>query len=367
MFGIARSAPLAPSKSRTTIQAIADHLGMSKFAVSRALSGKPGVSDSTRQLIVETAGTLGYHPRRHAGREESIEVIFRSLTVASRELWVDVQHGIEAEAVRFGYGMAVRLTESPELLRRLEQSAAGFVLVGPHDDAMRAAALALSVPAVVVNHLIPPLMPLDQISATDVEAGAYVAGYLAALGHRRVVYAHGQLGYPGRLARLRGFADGVSQVEGMAVREIALKHDQAADDLRRAILKMVEDGFEPTAIFCGSDGVAVTVASELMRFGLKVPEDVSVIGHADYGIATQFSPQLTTVHMPHREMGVAAVRMLLARKGRLDHLDGLPPQRISLVPTLVARQSSGPAPRASWARRLQDASLPSKEQGRHPS
>ena len=115
---------------------------------------------------------------------------------------------------------------------------------------------------------------------------------------------------------------------------------------------MAADGFEATAMFCGSDGVAITVVSELLRMGLRVPEDVSVVGHADYPVATQVSPNLSTIHMPHREMGVAAVRQLISRSRLASPLNDLPPQRISLVPHLVERQSTGPAPSVSWRQRL---------------
>lgn len=341
--------------SRVTIQTIADHLGISKFAVSRALTGKTGVSESTRLMVHNAAAELGYDQKRRSPETgKTIEVIFKDRTVASRELWIDVQHGVDSEVVLNGHTMAVRWTDDPTILKRLEQNAAGFVLIGPQRPEMFEAIDKSPVPAVVVNHVVPPLLGIDQISATDVEAGVYVARYLADLGHRRVVYAHGRMGYPGRFARLRGFSEAISAIEGMELREISFADDQAADDLRDCLLSMVRAGFEPTAFFCGSDGVAVTVVSELMRLGLRVPEDVSVIGHADYSIATQISPQLTTVHMPHRQMGVAAVRLLLGRASKSPDLDGLPPQRVSLVPRLVERQSSGPAATRSWRARLRN-------------
>ncbi|MFK4809860.1 LacI family DNA-binding transcriptional regulator [Devosia sp. ZW T5_3] len=344
----------ARAMKRVTIQQIADHLGISKFAVSRALSGKPGVSEPTRHLIVDTAAALGYNARRQ-GAGQNIEVIFKNRATASRELWVDVQNGIDHEATAHGCVMSVRWLDDPAELPRIENGAIGYILVGPQTPAMLETALSSALPAVVVNHIVPPLWQKDQVSAADVEAGVYVAHHLQSLGHRRVVYAHGRLGYPGRLARLAGFADAIAEVEDMELREIGFSDDRAAGDLREAVTAMAAAGFEPTAFFCGSDIVAVTVVSELMRLGLRIPEDVSVVGHADYAIATQISPQLTTVHMPHREMGIAAVRVLLSRAGQSPFMNELPPQRINLVPHLVERQSSGPASHESWRHRLRGA------------
>nr|WP_314257352.1 LacI family DNA-binding transcriptional regulator [uncultured Devosia sp.] len=337
---------------RVTIQQIADRLGISKFAVSRALSGKSGVSETTRRDVFEQAEALGYLSRRRPRPAQNIEVIFKNRATANRELWVDVQNGIDQEAIANKVTMSVRWIDDPADLARLEAGALGFILVGPQSPEILSATLGFTTPAVVVNHVVPPLWPKDQVSAADVEAGVFVANRLHELGHRKVVYAHGQLGYPGRLARLTGFSEAIAETGNMQLRAIGFSDDQAAGDLREALAAMVAADFEPTAFFCGSDTVAVTVVSELMRLGLRIPEDVSVVGHADYAIATQISPQLTTVHMPHREMGMAAARILLARAGQSGFLEGLPPQRVNLVPNLVERQSSGPPPQQSWRSRL---------------
>lgn len=334
--------------SRVTLQEIADHLGLSKFAVSRALTGKPGVSEDTRRSVLSAAEQFGYIARRSKIVPQSIEVIFHDRTVANRELWIDVQHGIEMEATRNGCSMAVRWTDDHRIIDRLEDSCVGFILVGPQEPKMFDAARDSHVPAVIVAHIVPELYTMDQITATDVEAGVFVAKFLYQLGHRRLVYAHGQLGYPGRYARLRGFSEAIAELDGAELREIAFQEDYIAGGFRDAVSDMVKSGFEPSAFFCGSDGVAVTVVSELMRMGLSVPNDVSVVGHADYPIATQVSPNLTTIHMPHKQMGIAAVRQLLSRIGFNGQLNDLPPQRISLVPHLVERKSTAMATKESW-------------------
>ena len=86
--------------TRVTLQEIADHLGISKFAVSRALAGKPGVSEDTRRSVLSVAEQFGYIARRNRTPPQSIEVIFHDRTIANRELWIDVQHGIEMEAAQ---------------------------------------------------------------------------------------------------------------------------------------------------------------------------------------------------------------------------------------------------------------------------
>jgi LacI family transcriptional regulator len=340
--------------SNVTLDMIATRLGISKFAVSRALSGKPGVSEKTRRSIIEVAEELGYRiPRMKGGDGRSIEVIFHDRNVANRELWGDVQHGIEAEASRWGLSMAVRWTKDCRIVSRVERSTVGFILVGPHDTDMHKAVRDSHRPAVTVNHRVPPLDGMDQVTATDVEAGEFVADFLIGLGHRRMVYVHGRAGYPGREARLYGFARTIACRGDATAREMIFEYDDEASTFRSLLIAMVDEGFVPTAFFCGSDGVAVTVVSELVRMGLRVPEDASVIGHADYAIASQISPKLTTLHMPHRQMGLTAVRLLLSRAGLTLPVADPTPMRISLVPHLVARQTSGPPGPGSWQARLQ--------------
>ena len=77
-----------------------------------------------------------------------------------------------------------------------------------------------------------------------------------------------------------------------------------------------------------------------------------MVGHADYPIATQIPPKLTTVHMPHRQMGIAAVRVLLLRAGLSTPVTDTVPMRISLAPNLVERQTTGSATTTSWRHKL---------------
>lgn len=339
--------------SNVTLDMIATQLGVSKFSVSRALSGKPGVSEKTRRSIIAAAEQLGYRiPRLKSGDSRSIGVIFHDRNVANRELRGDLQLGIEAETNRWGLSMALRWTRDHRIVSRIEKSTVGFILVGPHDADMHKAVRDSQRPAVTVNHRVPPLDGMDQVSSTDVEAGEFVADFLLGLGHRRMVYVQGQADYPDREARLHGFARMVADRNDAGVRAMTLESDEEPSAFRSSLIAMIDDGFVPTAFFCGSDGVAVTVVSELVRMGLRVPDDVSVIGHSDDPIALHISPKLTTLHLPHRQMGLTAVRLLLSRAGLILPVADPTPMRVSLVPHLVVRQTSGPPGPGSWHSRL---------------
>jgi LacI family transcriptional regulator len=337
---------------RVTLQAIADDLGLSKFAVSRALAGKPGVSEETRRLISKRADELGYLGRATRPKLPTIEIILHDWDIANSELWANVQRGAQLEARSCGYGTVVRWMRDPRILGALERNATGFILIGPHDRAMMEAAHASSVRVVALGSGSAPLDTIDRVSTTDAEAGAYVASYLHNLGHRNMLYVHGEAGRYGRLERLRGFRDTLSTLSGTHLQELAFDETIGETAFRAEFLGVLDDDAAPSAIFCGSDGVAVTVVSQLLRLGIRVPEDVSVVGFADYACATQITPNLTTIRMPSHELGAAAVRLLLDRSRESYGQEPRPAQRLMLVQTLIERQSTGPAVDTGWRKRL---------------
>ncbi|WP_238368558.1 LacI family DNA-binding transcriptional regulator [Mesobacterium pallidum] len=329
------------------MQSIADELGLSKFAVSRALSGKSGVSDKTRRLVEEAAARQGYRPR-NAARSEShvVRLIFPNAAVANRELWIDMRHGIEMQAMREGYEIDLVHTRDPARVAEMADTSLGLIIAGTADRAVLEAAQATGLPVVTCAHEVPPLIAIDQVTATDEETGVYVGEYLEKLGHRDIVYVEGQAGFPGRTRRLNGMRHAVS--DDVRVSLMTFSEDYAGSEFLPEMERILATGARPTAFFCGSDGVAVTCLSELLRLGLRVPEDVSVVGHADYPLATQVSPNLTTIRMPNREVGMQAVQMIRFRQApAAPPAHGLP-MRIHLVASLVERDSSGPAGSPDW-------------------
>jgi LacI family transcriptional regulator len=345
--------------SQVTLQSIADRLGVSKYAVSRALAGKSGVSEETRRLVVRTAGQLGYVARadRRSAPKPSrttrrIQVVFRDHANSNRELWIAARDGVEMEAARYGLAVQIEWTDDAEHIRRLASDALGFVMVGPHDHASIDAVRQAGVASVAITHVLPPLCEMDQIIVADAESGDFAARFLADLGHRTVAYVHGLLGFPGRELRLQGVREAAASIKGFDVQEISFPDDYTGAGLGPSLVALSRRGINPTAFFCGSDGVAITVISELTRLGVRVPQDVSVVGHADYPVAKQISPQLTTIHVHYRETGMAAVRLLRARAGIGEMVSTLPYQRIALVPYLVERESTGPMKKIDWKKAL---------------
>jgi len=135
------------------------------------------------------------------------------------------------------------------------------------------------------------------------------------------------------------------------VAEIAF---QEPGGFRDAFIASIRSGFVPTALFCAHDGLAVTAISELFRLGVRVPDDMSVVGFNDFVCATQIAPQLTTLRIPQEEIGVAVIRCLALRLSQSE-TERFPPLRIALTPKFIERHSTAPPGTQSWIRRVSPA------------
>jgi LacI family transcriptional regulator len=323
--------------ARVTLDTIAREMGLSKFAVSRALSGKDGVSDETRRRVEAVAAQMGYVKLVTASRLPSVALVFNDTDYINSELQLMVQAGVQAEAKRRGYHVVARWTHDADEIEATMRASQAGILVGPHVREIVERIYSIGIPIVRTSGFPDPLEPIDIVTGPDHEAGAAVAKFLVDLGHREIAYVHGAPRYRGRIERLYG------------VREVLEKYpDATLHDMRfepeltftQALQSLRANGTNPTAFFCAHDGLAVTVVSELLRLGFRIPEDVTVVGFGDFSSATQISPQLTTVTLPGQEMGASCVRLLDDKlTGRIANDLRL---RITVAGQLVLRDSSGP-------------------------
>jgi LacI family transcriptional regulator len=322
--------------AKVTLATIARHTGLSKFAVSRSLSGKDGVSEETRRRVQEVAADLGYVRATAEPEPPTLGVIFHDTDLINSELHLLVQNGAQSEAERLGYRLNMRWTHLPEEVEAIVRSCSGAVLVGLHERESLERAYSLRKP-IVRQGWLEPLEQADHVGGTDHEAGSAVANYLLALGHRSIAYVHGTPGYRGRVERFYGVREVLEKREDVEFREMKFETEMRFTEHLHAAHAQ---GFRPTAFFCAHDGLALTVVSELLRLGYHIPEDTSVVGFGDYSAATQISPQLTTVKVYGQQMGAASVRLLDERLHARIPSDI--PVRVQITSRIIERASSGP-------------------------
>ena len=322
---------------RVTLKQIALDIGLSTFAVSRALAGKDGVSTQTRALVGEAATRLGYiHP---AAATREIGLVFYDLDHLNTELHMQIQNGVQREAHRLQRPVRVHWAHDFERIAELARASEGLLLVGPYDRATIAQLKATQAPMVRLGW-IEPLEQADQVVTTDREGGQAVIGYLAGLGHREIAYVMGSASYRGRRERFHGAREMAEQIPGLALHKMEFEEHGG---FAGALCDLQRRQIHPTAYFCANDGLALTVVSQLLGSGIRIPEDASVVGFGDFAAATQISPALTTVRVEGGEIGAVALRLLLERIAQGRDATA-PARRIMIASRIIERRSTGPSP-----------------------
>ncbi|WP_173582742.1 LacI family DNA-binding transcriptional regulator [Acetobacter musti] len=336
-------------QGRVTIADIARDVGLNPSTVSRALSNPDRVSPETRRLVSQAAVRMGYVMNQMArslrtGRTSTILVTAPAPSDRSiSPVVMDVLRGIFSEARRMDYGVLVRETESgAATLRRTPVSgvADGIISISGTEVLMRAGGVAPDLAGVPVislltdqtRHGIPSIV-------ADEEAGfREIAEYLLSRGHRRFAYVQG----PGEASehdrpRLRGLCDRLARETPEIRPVVLLAGDFDFASGARAAGEFLALDTLPTAVACVCDFVAQGFIHRVMEAGLRVPDDVAVVGYDDVDFSGWTTPGLTTVSQPTVKIGEAGARMLIdACLGRFE----LTAQRVIMPVSLIRRHSA---------------------------
>lgn len=327
---------------RVTIVDIARALGLSNATVSLALNDAPGVKEETRQRVKEYARLLRYRPNASAraikaGRTQLVAALLGRLTDSFFE---EIVQGIENVADRQGYDVLVSSAGDHT------QPEAEFVerLVARHIDGVIGAFFALS-PAAIARFeevgiplvMLRPRIEGEQpcLAVDNVLGGRMAAEHLLELGHRRALY----VGSDDIFGCLRGEgARNAFSERGGIMEECPVSFGLDLTAAREAVTARLGRGRDFTAIFCADDVLAVGACHALHEASLRVPDDVSIVGFDDLRWTRLLSPPLTTVHQPQVAQGEAAMTMLT------ELMQGRSVENRALVPRLIVRASTGPAP-----------------------
>ncbi|WP_445027042.1 LacI family DNA-binding transcriptional regulator [Streptomyces sp. SAS_270] len=317
------------TKGRVTIREVAERAGVSVATVSRVLSGNYPVPPATRTRVLRAAQALDYVANAHAralvgGGRKMVAVVLRQVT---SPFYAQVAEGVEAEAAERGWlclvgatgGDPQRELEFVQLMR--EEGARLVILVGGvvEDDAYRervahyAQALdAAGARLVLCGRPAPDADIPALVVEFDNEAGARaVTGHLLSAGHRRIVFLGGLPGNTTLDARVAGYRAALAEhglpAEAGHVVDCGLGRGAG----HRAMAELLKDKREFTAVVAGDDMVAAGAIRAISEAGLRVPDDISIVGYNDIPLAEDFNPPLTTVRTPSQELGRAAVRLAL--------------------------------------------------------
>ncbi|WP_169389557.1 LacI family DNA-binding transcriptional regulator [Deinococcus aquatilis] len=321
--------PTGRKRQRITIADVALRARVATMTASRALNRPEMVSDELRARVLQAAEDLNYIPDRAAGGLASGAGLALPVLVPTlhHSVYVQLLEGLEETLPEAGYQLLLGSTEySREKEEKLVEVFLGWrpsgIILSGIDHSERTARLlrASGVPVVETMDLAEPEqagLPLDlNIGFSHYRVGEAVVEYLAACGYRQIAYA-GTLTEldPRSVRRIRGFQN--------ALKRLGLPHHQIGRSDQPSSLAVGRDllsgllAEHPTldAVFFANDELAAGALFECQRRGIKVPEDLAIMGFADEEIASHLNPALTTVRIPRREMGRLAADLLLARLG----------------------------------------------------
>lgn len=335
-------------RRKVTITAIAREAGVSVPTVSRVVNGRSDVAPDTRARVEDLLRQYGYRRRTVApgDRAALLDLVFNDLDSP----WaVEIIRGVEEVAHASGVGTVVsaihdRAGAARQWMKNLRARASdGVILVtSALEPVLHKELHRLGVPLVVIDPAGSPALDAPTIGATNWAGGMAATGHLLELGHRRIGFIAG----PPRLlcsrARLDGYRSALEDAGVPVNDELIVPGDFYHESGFTGCETLMALPEPPTAVFAASDQMALGAIEALRRKGLRVPQDVSVVGFDDLPEMRWSAPPLTTVRQPLAEMGKMAARTVL-RQAQGGDIDA---PRLELATELVVRAStSPPAPR----------------------
>ena len=334
----------ARPRSRSTLADIAAEAGVSLPTVSKVVNGRADVAPATRARVERLLDERNYrHPGLRPGRGSGlIDLIFNGLDSP----WaVEILRGVEEWCSANGMGAAVSAVRHGSARPASWTSAlashdtSGVLLVTSELTAGQLRELHdADIPLVVIDPVNLPEPDLPSVGCTNWAGGMAATDHLIGRGHRRIGAIAGPREYLCSRARLDGYRSGLDRAR-VAYRPELIRHGDFQHEGGflggGELLDLPEP---PTAIFAGNDQQALGVYEAARQHGLRVPQDLSIVGFDDLPVARWVSPPLTTVRQPLTEMGQTAAAML----SDLIENKPLPTRRVELATELIIRESTAP-------------------------
>lgn len=326
-----------------TMEDVANRAGVSRALVSLVMRNSPKVSERSRVAVLEAAEELGYRRNLMAHHLASRRTMTIGLVLNDlhNPFFAEMTDGIHEAALKAGYrivintGLRNRAGEKAAVDTFLEFRTDGIILVGSELSEDELETLA-SETNLVVAARVTSTDSYDTVSIDDRLGAHLVVDHLADLGHRRIAHIDGGPG-AGARKRREGYKTAMEQ-RGLSehVRIVAGAYSEQAGTA--GVDQLLGNGEIPTAIFAANDLMATGVLNRLQFEGLRVPDDVSLVGFDNTAVAALHQMSLTTVDQPCELLGRLAARYLIER------LDGEREAAVHelLTPSLVCRNTSGP-------------------------
>jgi LacI family transcriptional regulator len=329
---------------RPTIRDVAAEAKVSISTVSLFMRGLAGVSTDTGQRIAAAIEKLNYSPRRRLEPVQAHRFFGMLIEQLPLPAFSDIFYGqiiraLEAQAKAYGYGLLFSIVADSQIPRMVTDNQVGGVLIlggSPTNDALAAELVRRGTPLVLVDNYVSGLA-VNCVVPDNEGGGALALQHLIDLGHRRIAIIEGPPKYKTLTDRLRG-ALRAAEAHGLPIPAEYRQESLSKGRSNKGYLEMkqlLSLAKPPTAVFAISDKTAFGALEAIKEAGLKVPDDISIIGFDDVADAT---PPLTTIHVPKYQMGILAMQQLFKQVNREAEV----PVRSLVYTSLVVRQSTAP-------------------------
>lgn len=338
----------------STMRDVATLARVSISTVSHVINGTRNVSPGTRQRVINAMQQVNYRHNALASslRSNQTRVLGVLVPNSANPFFAEVISGIEAACFDEGYNILMgNANDDPErelayLEVLISRQVDGILLVsaGAHRTSLE-----------LINGYQKPVVMVDRTSSMDhvdeiytdnYNGGLLATQYLLDLGHQRVACISGPSFLTPSADRVRGYKTALEQADIAVDESLILSGNFQHDSGYTACQALLEQPHRPTAIFACNDLMAVGALCAIQEVGLRVPEDISVIGYDDIPLAAYTSPRLTTIAQPAQELGKLAAKKLLHRLENRTDGNGSVTDSYTVLPVhLKQRESCGPPPK----------------------
>lgn len=332
--------------SKITLRDVADRAGVSVTTVSNVVRGWPYISEETRLRVEQAINDLGYvpHPMAQGLRTGRTQVIGFVVPNLGNPHFAAMVSAVEDVAWEHGYSVLVFNTHENEsretdCVRRMINGWGDGLLIVQSAQFLETSQLLRDFPLpVVAIDRVPPTYEGAYCKVDNIAIARMAMTHLYELGHRRIAHLSGAKNALTAMTRLEGYR--------LFLQEMGLSYSYVSNSTNlwtpnegyHAMQDLLATAPHPTAVFASNDSLAIGAAHAIREAGLRIPEDISLIGVDDLDVSRYLYPPLTSVQQPVAEMAQVGIDLLL----RL--IMGEPPEdiHVSLSPTLVIRRSTGP-------------------------
>ena len=303
---------------------IAERAKVSPATVSNALNGRGGVSKAVQEQILEIAREMGYQPSRDARRQSQHVrmIIYKShgMVIEDTPFFAELTESIQLECRRVGLELLIshiharETTDAEEQLRRYrEEECAGILLLGTEMSSEELRRFEGFRSHLVVLDNIFRYDKVHSVVMDNMQAGHLAADVLYSAGHRHIGHILSSVSFSNMRDRTAGFRQGLED-HGLRLEEDQLwLVEPSISGAYRDMQQLIAKGREmPKAFFAGNDLMAIGCMRAITEAGYRIPEDVSMIGMDDTSVCLACTPQLSTIRVFRRELGVTAIRTLLS-------------------------------------------------------